>query len=234
VIQNNKIRKTSLSKLARLSRILGYEFNDQKLLELALTHRSLGAHNNERLEFLGDSIVNFAIAHALYQRFPQAQEGQLSRLRASLVSRQALASLAKDFQLGDYLKLGQGELKSGGFRRDSILADALEAIICAIFLDSDISTCQHLVQGWYQSRLAGLSIEQNPKDAKTRLQEHLQAKRRALPSYVISQIQGQDHDQTFTVECRLTNPELTTQGQGGSRRHAEQQAAAAMLTRLQD
>ena len=220
-------------EFARLQRKLGYEFSDNKLLLLALTHRSFSSRNNERLEFLGDSIVNFVIAQALYERFPDAKEGQLSRLRARMVRGVTLAELGREFELGDFLQLGSGELKSGGFRRESILADAVEAIIGAIYLDGGMATCHQCIHGWFASRLDQLttSDEQN-KDPKTRLQEYLQARQQSLPNYQVTGIQGEAHDQHFSVICILDNLSEPSKGEGASRRGAEQQAARNALKLL--
>ncbi|MDE1460437.1 ribonuclease III [Spartinivicinus poritis] len=215
-----------------LFRKLGYSFEDESLLLLALTHRSYAGGNNERLEFLGDSIVNFIIAEALYQQFPQAKEGQLSRLRAKLVRGATLAKIAKEFGLGDYLRLGSGELKSGGFRRESILADALEALIGAIYLDNGLDTCRERVLAWFAPRLEKLSLDDTQKDPKTRLQEYLQAKQLALPVYEVVDIKGDAHDQTFTIECVVAGLAEKTKGIGSSRRGAEQEAARHALQQL--
>ncbi|WP_330926337.1 ribonuclease III [Candidatus Sororendozoicomonas aggregata] len=222
-----------LEEFAELERKLGYLFVDKSRLKLALTHRSCGSRNNERLEFLGDSIVNFVIADALYERFPEAREGQLSRLRARMVRGATLAELGREFELGDFLRLGSGELKSGGFRRESILADAVEAIIGAIYLDSDMETCRSHIRRWFALRLNALSIsDQQNKDPKTRLQEFLQARQKALPQYTVTDVSGEAHDQVFTVVCELESPDNTTVGEGSSRRGAEQQAARKALSLL--
>ena len=219
--------------LARLERKLGYEFSDRSRLELALTHRSCGSRNNERLEFLGDSIVNFVIAEALYERFPKAREGQLSRLRARMVRGVTLAELGREFDLGEFLRLGSGELKSGGYRRESILADAVEAIIGAIYLDAGMDVCHERIRTWFNDRLDGLSAsDQQNKDPKTRLQEYLQARQKALPNYKVVNITGDAHDQVFSVVCELEGPDETTRGEGSSRRGAEQQAARHALQQL--
>ena len=220
-------------QLARLQKKLGHEFSDPKLLELALTHRSFGSRNNERLEFLGDSIVNFVIAEALYERFTDAREGQLSRLRARMVRGATLAELGREFELGDFLRLGSGELKSGGFRRESILADAVEAIIGAIYLDAGMGVCHDRIRSWFASRLAQLTTtdEQN-KDPKTRLQEFLQARQQSLPKYQVSSIQGEAHEQQFTVICTVDCLSQSAAGEGSSRRGAEQQAARNALKML--
>nr|WP_306671249.1 MULTISPECIES: ribonuclease III [unclassified Endozoicomonas] len=216
-----------------MERRLGYTFSDRSRLELALTHRSCGSRNNERLEFLGDSIVNFVIAEALFERFPDAREGQLSRLRARMVRGATLAEIGREFQLGDSLRLGSGELKSGGYRRESILADAVEAIIGAIYLDAGMETCRERIRSWFADRLSELSVtDQQNKDPKTRLQEYLQARQNPLPKYRVLNIQGDAHDQVFTVVCELESLDITSEGQGPSRRGAEQQAARFALEKL--
>lgn len=220
-------------ELARLERKLGYTFSDRSRLELALTHRSCGSRNNERLEFLGDSIVNFVIAEALFELFPDAREGQLSRLRARMVRGVTLAEIGREFELGDCLRLGSGELKSGGYRRESILADAVEAIIGAIYQDAGMDTCHERIRSWFKERLAGLSTsDQQNKDPKTRLQEFLQARQKTLPKYLVTEIEGDAHDQEFTVLCELENLSINSLGKGSSRRGAEQQAARKALELL--
>ena len=217
---------------ARLQRTLGYEFTDPQLLTLALTHRSAGGGNNERLEFLGDSIVNHIIAEALYQRFPESREGEMSRMRASLVMGETLAEVAKELHLGEYLLLGPGERKSGGHRRASILADAFEAVVGAILLDSDVQQCRRCVLGWFAPRLQRLSVATVDKDAKTQLQEYLQGRNNPLPQYELLGVQGDAHKQQFRVACRLHKPSLVVEGKGSSRRKAEQDAAGSALDRL--
>lgn len=214
--------------LAALCAALDYQFSDQSWLEMAVTHRSAGTPNNERLEFLGDSILNFIIADELYKRFPHASEGQLSRLRASLVKGETLAALARTLNLGDFLRLGTGELKSGGFRRSSILAGAMEAVIGAVFRDGGIKVCRRLVTGVFRDRLEVMSPHQNLKDPKTRLQELLQARHRPIPAYAVKSVEGQAHTQTFYVECVLEDGAATL-GQGSTRRKAEQDAAQKAL-----
>lgn len=216
----------------RLLNRIGYQFNDQALLDLALTHRSFGAANNERLEFLGDAALNFIIGHAIYQRLPGTSEGDLSRYRASLVKGTTLAVIARELGLGDHLKLGGGEKKSGGHRRDSILADAVEAIIGAIYLDGGITPCEKTVLEWFSSRLDNLS-ETSLKDPKTQLQEFLQARGRSLPVYEVIEVSGEAHNQHFTVECSVDGLSAPTRGEGSSRRAAEKIAAAAALSGLQ-
>lgn len=227
-----RVENIKANKLRALQKRLSYEFKSIDLLELALTHRSFKGANNERLEFLGDSILNFVIAEDLYQRFPAAKEGQLSRLRARLVKGVTLAEIAKEFDLGDHLKLGAGELKSGGHRRDSILADAVESIIGAMYLDSSHKRCEEVVLSWYASRLDALSLEDTQKDPKTRLQEYLQSMKKSLPKYDVTDVSGEAHDQTFSVSCVLDELGTTTTGVGGSRRSAEQKAAKEALKLL--
>jgi ribonuclease-3 len=222
-----------MADTARLQRALGYEFSDPQLLTLALTHRSARGVNNERLEFLGDSIINHIIAEALYHQFPRSREGDMSRMRASLVNGDTLAEVARELQLGDYLQLGPGERKSGGHRRSSILADALEAVVGAILLDSDVERCRRCVLCWFGPRLQSLTSGIADKDAKTRLQEHLQGRGNALPQYELLGVLGEDHDQQFRVACRLLQPALIVEGSGSSRRKAEQAAASVALQRLQ-
>lgn len=212
-----------------ISQKIDYVFKDKKLLEAALTHRSLRGKNNERLEFLGDSILNFLIAEELYQRCPNAREGELSRLRSILVRGDTLADMARDFNLGHYLRLGAGELKTGGSRRTSIVADALEAVIAAIYLDSGLEACRQCVLSWYSDRLEHLSELIVIKDPKTRLQEYLQSHRFDLPSYDVISIEGKAHQQIFIVECRVATLEKSSRGEGHSRRRAEQEAAANLL-----
>jgi len=215
-----------------LMRRINYQFQDGSLCELALTHRSCGKKNNERLEFLGDSIVNFVIAEDLFKRFPQAKEGQLSRLRAQMVKGKTLAEIARDMDMGDYLKLGSGELKSGGFRRDSILADSVESLIGAIYLDSDMDTVRSHILSWFKTRLAALSLTQTMKDAKTRLQEYLQSRRLELPEYFLENVEGEAHDQTFYIKCTISELSEPTKGVASSRRQAEQESANAALEQL--
>jgi len=208
---------------------IGYRFAEPALLEDALTHCSAGACNNERLEFLGDGALNFFIAAELYQRKPHFREGELSRLRASLVRGETLADIARRLELGDFLILGSGELKSGGFRRDSILADALEAIIGAIYLDGGFDACRDCVRRLFDQLLDDLPDAQQLKDPKTRLQEYLQGRGLALPDYQLLATSGKAHEQQFRVECRVTELALSAQATASSRRKAEQSAAAALL-----
>ncbi|MDR5902728.1 ribonuclease III [Halomonas icarae] len=219
--------------LNAFSRRLGHDFGDHSLLELAMTHRSYGGQNNERLEFLGDSIVNFVIAEALFRRFPEAREGQLSRLRARLVKGQTLAELAREMEFGEHLRLGSGEMKSGGHRRDSILADAVEAVIGAIYLDAGMEAVRARILSWYAGRLEDTSLQHTQKDPKTRLQEFLQSRQEPLPRYEVVSVEGEAHAQTFTVECHVELLQDHTTGIGSSRRHAEQQAAEMALKQLE-
>ncbi len=221
-----------MNQLDRLQSKIGYQFKDLALLQQALTHRSAATKHNERLEFLGDAILNLSIAEALYHQFPRCNEGELSRMRATLVREPTLAVLARRFELGDYIALGQGELKSGGFRRESILADCVEAIIGAMSLDSNLSVTTQIVRQWYQPLLLEIKPGENQKDAKTRLQEYLQGRRLALPAYHVTDIKGEAHCQSFTVECNVPNLEGTFIGKGSSRRKAEQAAAEQILIKL--
>ena len=210
----------------------GYRFSDPGLLEQALTHRSAGVPHNERLEFLGDGIVNLLVAEVLFQRWPKADEGALTRARAELVREASLATIARRLELGARLILGPGEMKSGGHRRDSILADALEAVVAAIYLDSDFSGCRTAVLPWFEEPLAVLPVGKPGKDAKTRLQEWLQARQRPLPIYELVSESGDDHAKMFNVSCAIIDPTLIAEGEGSSRRNAEQAAAAALLEKL--
>lgn len=220
--------------LSSLSRRLGVNFRDPALLELALTHRSIsGSKNNERLEFLGDAILGMVIADFLFREYPREKEGRLTRLRATLVRQESLAAVARELRLGDELRLGSGELKSGGFRRDSILADALEAIIGALYLDTDgnAAACREAILRWFGPRLREVEASPVLKDPKSRLQEWLQAEQRPLPVYTVLTITGDDHDQRFRVRCEVAG-EAPTEGEANSRRHAEQAAASQLLQQL--
>ncbi len=220
------------SQIQRLEKKIGYSFKQADLLHLALTHRSANSKHNERLEFLGDSILSFVIADELYHRFPKINEGDMSRMRATLVRGHTLAELAREFELGDYLKLGPGELKSGGFRRDSILADAVEAIIGGCYLDSDIEQARRVVLAWYQTRLDSIQPGVSQKDPKTRLQEFLQGRKKPLPIYNVDKIKGEAHNQEFTVSCEINGLKAPIIGKGTSRRKAEQAAAEIALGML--
>ncbi len=219
-------------KYERLQHRLGYTFKERKLLELALTHRSHGANNNERLEFLGDSILNFIVGDALFAKFPDAREGQLSRLRSLLVKGETLAEIAREFEFGECLILGEGEMKSGGHRRDSILSDTVEALIGAIYTETDIETCRKHVLSWYAERLALLTLDTTMKDTKSRLQEYLQSLHKPLPEYEVVESLGESHAQIFTIECRVVLLKQPVRAQASNRRDAEKLAAAEVLRLL--
>ncbi len=214
-----------------LEKKLGYKFTNPKLLNVALRHRSCGGVSNERFEFLGDSVVNFVIAAELFRKYPKFKEGELSRLRSNLINKETLATLAKEFDVGDYLYLGAGERKSGGFRRISILANTMEAIIGAIYLDSNMEICQRKILEWYGTRLVGLTIT-GQKDPKSELQELVQARGLPLPVYKIVATHGKAHKQIFHVECIVQGLEIVSKGQGTSKQEAEQNAAKQFLTQL--
>lgn len=216
----------------KLTTRLGYEFKDPALLARALRHRSAGKDNNERLEFLGDAVLGFIVADFLTRQFPTATEGELSRIRAALVQQPTLAAIARELKLGESLILGPGELKTGGANRDSILADAFEAVVCALYLDAGVDACRELVQAWFAPRLAEHQRPDAGKDAKTRLQEFLQARKLALPVYEIQDVSGREHEQTFVVACRVALLDTPVRGSGHSRKVAEQNAAEAALASL--
>lgn len=210
-----------------------HPFRDPALAQLALTHRSVGKPNNERLEFLGDALLGVVIAELLYEAHPNASEGELSRLRSQLVNGQALAVIARELELGDQLKLGSGELKSGGYRRDSILADAFEALLAAVYLDAGFDACRNVIRALFEPLVA--AIPRSSKDAKTRLQELLQSRGWPLPHYELVDSHGEDHAKTFDVTCDITEPAaIRADGRGSSRRAAEQEAAEIVLGRLQE
>jgi len=212
----------------------GHAFRDAALFTQALTHRSAGSPHNERLEFLGDALVNQFVAEVLYLRWPKADEGALTRARAELVRESALAGIARELHLGERLVLGPGEMKTGGHRRDSILADAVEALVAAIYLDAGFEACRAAVLPWFEAMLAALPPPHKlGKDAKTRLQEWLQARQHALPSYALVEERGDDHARVFRVSCTLAEPAMRSEGEGSSRRAAEQQAADAVLQLLE-
>lgn len=212
-------------KHAALCKQLGYQFAQPSLLQRALTHRSYSAAHNERFEFLGDSVLNCTIAKYLFDTFPDLPEGDLSRLRSNLVNQPTLAILAQQLKLGEQLLLGEGERKSAGFRRPSILADALEAIFGAVLLDADFASAEKVVLGLYVPFIAQTDLQTLGKDPKTLLQEYLQGNKLALPQYNVVEIKGEAHAQTFIVSCNIAKLKLTTQGEGASRRIAEQIAA---------
>lgn len=217
----------------KFSALTGYQFKQQDLLQQALTHRSFSRNsNNERLEFLGDSVLNLIISNCIYHRFADADEGNLSRIRASLVKQETLAQVAREVNLGDHINLGGGELKSGGYRRASILSDALEAIIGAIYLDSDYQHTEKVVLNLFRGQLDQVDLADSLKDPKTRLQEYLQARQQDLPLYAVEKTTGKSHAQLFTISCRIVDPDLQASGTGTSRKKAEQEAAQKMLDQL--
>lgn len=218
--------------LPRLETALRYGFTDAGLLQQALTHRSVGSHNNERLEFLGDSLLNMIIAETLFLRHPELEEGDLSRLRASLVNQESLAMLAQELELGAHLRLGPGEMKSGGQRRASILADTLEAILGAIYLDAGFEEVRATILHLFHERLENPVPPEDLKDAKTRLQEWLQARNMMLPAYQVESVTGEPHCQVFRVSCVLEQSGVSTSGEASSRRAAEQEAARRALDTL--
>ncbi len=221
-----------MTSLARLEKLLDYKFATQELLQQALTHRSFGSPHNERLEFLGDAVLDCVIAAELYQRFGALNEGDLSRQRANLVRQESLAQIAQALDLGNFLRLGEGELKSGGFRRPSILADGLEAIFGAIYLEAGFAAAQATIQRLFRPLLENLDPRASAKDAKTALQEELQGRKLALPQYLLVATRGEAHAQEFEVECGVPALGISVRGQGSSRRGAEQAAARAALDRL--
>ena len=220
-------------QIDRICSHLGYQFSNRQLIEKALTHRSASNNHNERLEFLGDAVLGMVIAKALFAKFPKVDEGQLSRMRSSLVKGKTLAVIAKEINLGDYIYLGEGELKSGGFRRASILADAFEAVIGAVYLDSGFDQTSQLILKLYNERLTELDPSEVTKDPKTRLQELLQSRRFSLPEYELLSVTGEAHEQTFEVVCVISEKSIKTVGTGTSRRNAEQLAAEKAFSELQ-
>lgn len=225
--------RVSVADLKKLESRVAYTFKNASLLDQSVTHRSFGDRNNERLEFLGDSILNFVVAAALFNQFPDASEGDLSRLRARMVKQQTLAEIARELDLGGFLTMGSGELKSGGFERDSILSDAVEAIIGAVFLDGGITEATDCVLGLYEERLAALTSSNIEKDAKSRLQEHLQGIGQPVPDYILVGATGKSPNQTFEIECRSLSFKGTIRAIGTSRRRAEQKAAELALKHLE-
>jgi ribonuclease-3 len=211
---------------------LGYEPRDLALFRAALTHRSACGPNNERLEFLGDAVLNLVVAHHLYAAFPDASEGDLSRLRARVVSGEPLAEVAASLKLGEALQLGSGELKTGGFRRHSILADAFEAVCGAVYLDGGLAVAEGVIERLLEPRIAALPAPHELKDAKTRLQEYLQSRGLTLPGYRVERVEGEPHAQTFHVSCEVPALRLSGEGRGSSRRRAEQEAAERILSAL--
>ena len=224
--------RVSVTDLKKLESRVAYTFKNASLLDQSVTHRSFGDRNNERLEFLGDSILNFVVAAALFNQFPDAREGDLSRLRARMVKQQTLAEISRELDLGGFLTMGSGELKSGGFDRDSILSDALEAIIGAVFLDGGITEATDCVLGLYEERFAALTSSNIEKDAKSRLQEHLQGIGQPVPDYILIGTTGKSPNQNFEIECRSLSFSGTIRAIGTSRRRAEQKAAELALKQL--
>lgn len=220
------------ANLSRLETALGYTYSNRALLEQALTHRSHSVNHNERMEFLGDAVLNFVVASLLFERFPTTDEGDLSRMRANLVRQATLADIANVLSLSEYLRLGEGELKSGGFRRPSILADAVEAIFGAIYMDGGFEPAKRVIAALYAGRLLNVDPRSQGKDAKTLLQEQLQALRLDLPIYTVVATHGAAHDQLFEVVCEVPQLEISVQAAGSSRRAAEQAAAQLAIERL--
>ena len=223
---------SSTSQLHQFESLLNYEFKNKSLLELALTHRSFKGQNNERLEFLGDSILNFVVAELLFQKFPQSVEGDLSRLRSELVKASTLSEIGIEINVGDYLKLGEGELKSAGWRRPSILADTVEAVIGAIFIDSGMTEAKSIIERWLDERIKMIDPKKIKKDPKSLLQEFLQGKKIALPKYEVCLIEGEAHAQNFIVQCHIPSLGINVKGDGDSRKIAEQSAAKIALLAL--
>jgi len=216
-----------------VSKIIGYIFKQPALLQQALRHRSAGAPHNERLEFLGDLLVNLLVAESLFSHWPKADEGALTRGRANLVRESSLAEIARRLDIGDNIVLGTGEMKTGGHRRDSILADTLEAVIAAIYLDSNFETCRTTVLPWFEQQIRDIQPGKIDKDAKTRLQEWLQAKQLARPDYQLIESRGEDHARIFVVQCSTVEPDLCEQAEGSSLRLAEMAAAEKIMNKLE-
>jgi ribonuclease-3 len=218
--------------LKQLQQNLGYQFSDESLLTTALTHRSFSSDHNERFEFLGDSLVNMLVAEMLFEAYPNLPEGKLTQQRAMLVKGKTLAKIGKAFDVGEYLTLGAGEIKTGGTQRESILGDAVEAIIAAIYLDSDFDHCRTTVRNWFEDRVANIDTLGKAKDAKTRLQEVLQASGKNLPVYKTKEVQGEQHNQRFVVSCKVALLPKPTEGMAASKKMAEQIAAEKVLQAL--
>jgi ribonuclease-3 len=221
------------SGVERLERRLGYEFKDRDLLLRSLTNRSFGAHNNERLEFLGDSVLGLIVGEYLFRQYSNVSEGQLTRMRSILVKGETLADIAREMDLGDFLVLGEGERKSGGQNRESILADAVESLIAVIYLESGLDVCRDVVLGWLDSRLTNLAADRTNKDPKTKLQELMQSKGAPLPEYTIVTVTGASHNQQITVACHVSEPNLTTTATARNRKLAEKKSASLALEQLQ-
>jgi len=223
-----------LPDYSKLERLLNYQFHNIELLQNALTHRSANSKNNERLEFLGDSILNFVIADELYNLYPDSTEGDLSRLRANLVDKVGLYEISKILNFGEHLILGSGEMKSGGHRRNSILADTVEAIFGAVYKDSNFEQCQKLILFLYKDLIKNIPDASDLKDPKTKLQELLQSRKLGLPKYTVIEVTGQAHNQQFKVDCEISQLGLKTQGQATNRRKAEQKSAEKIIVLVQE
>ena len=232
-INQQKFGNRGIDEWAPLQNLIGYQFENIRLLQQALTHKSAHKDHNERLEFLGDAILGYLVAEHLYHTFSEAPEGQLTRMRSAIVKGDTLAEIAIEQGLGDYIRLGTGEMKSGGKRRTSILADVVESIIGAIYLDAGTEACDEFIHRWFGARMAQLDPNFHPKDAKTRLQEFLQSRSQDLPLYEVVDVSGKDHSQTFTVSCQTSMLEEAITAQGPSRKRAEQLAAQSTLEKLQ-
>ncbi|MDB4261104.1 ribonuclease III [Porticoccaceae bacterium] len=222
------------SNAKQLQDRLQYQFSDPQLLTLALSHRSCGSNNNERLEFLGDAVLGMAISSFLFKRFPEAREGDLSRIRSQLVRAESLAEIARELDLGPELLLGPGEMKSGGHRRDSILGDTVEALLGAVFLDQGLVAVEACIQNWFSASLNTLTLDKPVKDAKTALQEWLQARGKPLPEYLVVKTEGEDHSRLFTMSCTIDAVEETAQATASSRRKAEQLVAEKLVKKLEN
>ena len=222
------------SNAKQLQDRLQYQFSDPQLLTLALSHRSCGSSNNERLEFLGDAVLGMAISSFLFKRFPDAREGDLSRIRSQIVRAESLAGIARQLDLGPELLLGPGEMKSGGHRRDSILGDTVEALLGAVFLDSGLEAVETCIQNWFKESLGTLTLDSPVKDAKTALQEWLQARGKPLPEYRVVKTQGEDHSRLFTMSCKIDAVEKAAEATASSRRKAEQLVAEELVKKLEN
>ncbi|MDC1514210.1 ribonuclease III [Porticoccaceae bacterium] len=222
------------SNAKQLQDRLQYQFSDPQLLTLALSHRSCGSNNNERLEFLGDAVLGMAISSFLFKRFPEAREGDLSRIRSQIVRAESLAEIARELDLGPELLLGPGEMKSGGHRRDSILGDTVEALLGAVFLDQGLVAVEACIQNWFSASLNTLTLDTPVKDAKTALQEWLQARGKPLPEYLVVKTEGEDHSRLFTMSCTIDAVEETAQATASSRRKAEQLVAEKLVKKLEN
>lgn len=226
--------KASIEPLMKLQRLVDHQFNDISLLKQAMTHKSAHRQHNERLEFLGDAVLGMVVGEHLYKVFPDSPEGQLTRMRSAIVKGDTLAEIALEKGLGEFIQFGAGELKSGGKHRYSILADVVESIIGAIYLDAGMQKCHDFIHAWFGSRITKLDPQIHPKDAKTRLQEYLQSRAIELPVYEVVDIKGKDHNQTFVVSCVTATLADPIEAQGPSRKRAEQRAAQLTLEKLQD